>query len=48
MFARRLCFWTGVVGVGILADVVAEAATERFPNSGFAKLIGYAHRGASK
>lgn len=46
MFARRASFWLAVGGVSIVAQILLEAATEHFPDSGFSKLAAYAHRGA--
>lgn len=47
MFARRASFWLAVGGVSIVSQVLLEAVTEHFPDSGFAKLAAYAHRGSN-
>lgn len=48
MGARRLCFWLGVGGVSILANVGLEVAAEYWPNSAFSQLVAYTHRGANR
>jgi hypothetical protein len=43
--SRLIAFWGAVAGVSILANFGIEVLADKFPNSGFAKLTAYTHKG---